>query len=198
MIDYLSGILIQRHPARLVINVGGVGFGVDVSLRASEAFPNIGEKVELSTWLYVKEGILELYGFTDPSEKEIFLKLIGVSGIGPRLGLRILSESSPERLAGMIRDADIRGLTALKGIGKKTAEMLVASLRTAVSKMIFTPSGQASAPSPLGEHERDAVLALIALGVKDAQAQAAVAKSRQKLGETAGASQLIAQALQEV
>lgn len=199
MIEFLRGRLAHRQPARLVIDVGGVGFGVDVSLRTAEAFPKEGETVELLTYLHVKEEILELYGFQEEVERTLFHKLLGVSGIGPRLALRILSAMPPWQLARMITDGDIRGLTALKGIGKKTAEVMVASLRTSLAKLdLKAPSGTYSAAVPGSESARDAVLALVTLGVKDAAAQAAVQKALDRLGEKANTTQLITQALQEV
>lgn len=199
MIEFLRGRLAHRQPARLVIDVGGVGFGVDVSLRTAEAFPKEGETVELLTYLHVKEEILELYGFQEEVERTLFHKLLGVSGIGPRLALRILSAMPPWQLARMITDGDIRGLTALKGIGKKTAEVMVASLRTSLAKLdLKAPSGTPSAAVPGSESARDAVLALVTLGVKDAAAQAAVQKALDRLGEKANTTQLITQALQEV
>lgn len=85
MIEFLRGRLAQKQPARLVIDVGGVGFGVDVSLRTAESFPVEGETIELLTYLHVKEEILELYGFKEDVERILFHKLLGVSGIGPRL-----------------------------------------------------------------------------------------------------------------
>lgn len=200
MIEFLRGRLAQKQPARLVIDVGGVGFGVDVSLRTAEAYPKEGETVELLTYLHVKEEILELYGFKEEVERTLFHKLLGVSGIGPRLALRILSALPPWQLARMIVDGDIRSLTALKGIGKKTAEVMVASLRTSLAKLdLRAPAGSpAAAGSPASEAARDAVLALITLGVKDAPAQNAVQKALEKLGEKATTSQIITQALQEV
>jgi holliday junction DNA helicase RuvA len=198
MIEFLRGRLAQRQPARLVIDVGGVGFGVDVSLRTAEMFGREGETVEISTWLHVKEEVLELYGFHSGAEKAIFLKLIGVSGIGPRLALRILSAVPPHQLSQMILGGDIRGLTALKGIGKKTAEVMVATLRNSLAKLDLRAPEGGRALEAGDETLRDAVLALVTLGVKDALAQAAVQKASEKLGEKAGTSQLIAQALQEV
>lgn len=200
MIEFLRGRLAQKQPARLVIDVGGVGFGVDVSLRTAEAFPKEGETVELLTYLHVKEEILELYGFKEEVERTLFHKLLGVSGIGPRLALRILSALPPWQLARMIVEGDLRSLTALKGIGKKTAEVMVATLRTSLAKLdLRAPTGgPASAASPGSEAARDAVLALITLGVKDAPAQNAVQKALDKLGDKATTSQIITQALQEV
>jgi Holliday junction DNA helicase RuvA len=200
MIEFLRGRLAQKQPARLVIDVGGVGLGVDVSLRTAEAYPKEGESVELLTYLHVREESLELYGFKEEVERTLFHKLLGVSGIGPRLALRILSSLPPWQLARMIVEGDVRSLTALKGIGKKTAEVMVASLRTSLAKMdLRAPSGTpASAASAGSEASRDAVLALITLGVKDAPAQAAVQKALEKLGDKASTTQIITQALQEV
>ncbi len=200
MIEFLRGRLAHRQPARLVIDVGGVGMGVDVSLRTAERYPREGETVELITYLHVREESLELYGFQDLVEKTLFLKLLSVSGIGPRLALRILSAVPPHQLAHMILSGDIRGLTSLKGIGKKTAEVMVASLRTSMAKLDLQPPRDGKAvPLEAGEEAaRDAVLALVTLGVKDAAAQSAVQKAVERLGPKAQASQIIAQALQEV
>jgi Holliday junction DNA helicase RuvA len=201
MIEFLRGRLAQRQPARLVIDVGGVGMGVDVSLRTAERFPKEGETVEILTYLHVREESLDLYGFQDAAEKALFLKLLSVSGIGPRLALRILSAVPPQQLAQMILAGDIRGLTALKGIGKKTAEVMVASLRNSMAKLDLKPSAEGAAggtETAANEAARDAVMALITLGVKDNAAQAAVQKALDRLGDKAQAGQLIAQALQEV
>lgn len=200
MIEFLRGRLAHREPARLVIDVGGVGMGVDVSLRTAELFSRVGETVELITYLHVREESLELYGFQNRVEKTLFLKLLGVSGIGPRLALRILSAVPPHQLAQMIIGGDIRGLTALKGIGKKTAEVMVASLRASLAKMdVQTPlDGKPAVLDAGGEAARDAVLALITLGVKDVNAQMAVQKALERFGDKATTTQLITQALQEV
>lgn len=198
MIEFLRGRLAQKQAARLVIDVGGVGMGVDVSLRTAESMPAEGESVNLLTYLHVREESLELYGFGDEVERVLFLKLLGVSGIGPRLALRILSALPPWQLARLIVDGDIRSLTALKGIGKKTAEVMVASLRTSLAKMDLRPPTGSHAAAAENEASRDAVQALITLGVKEGPAQAAVQKAMEKLGEKAGITQLITQALQEV
>lgn len=198
MIEFLRGRLAQKQPARVVIDVGGVGMGVDVSLRTAEAMPREGETVDILTYLHVREESLELYGFSEEVERTLFLKLLGVSGIGPRLALRILSALPPWQLARLILDGDIRSLTALKGIGKKTAEVMVASLRTSLAKLDLRPPTGAPAASAGGEAARDAVQALITLGVKEGPAQAAVQKALDKLGEKASTTQLITQALQEV
>src|SRR5690606_19886433 len=136
VIEFLRGKLSVKTATRLVVEVGGgVGFGVDVSLRTAERVGNPGDAVQILTYLHVREEALDLYGFADAAERALFLKLLGVSGVGPRLALRILSAVSPQKLADMILHGDVRGLTAMKGVGKKTAEVLIASLRSGLSKL---------------------------------------------------------------
>ncbi len=199
MIEFLRGKIAFKQPARLVIDVGGVGMGVDVSLRTSEKVGAVGESIDLMTHLHVREEALDLYGFHDAAEKALFLKLIGVSGIGPRLALRILSAVTPQQLATYIRNSDVRSLTTLKGVGKKTAEVLIASLRTAVSKLDLPEEGGSASGVPSeNQYLRDAIMALVTLGVKEAQAQEAVQRAAQKLGADTDTGRIIAQALQEV
>ena len=199
MIEFLHGRIADKQATRLVINIGGVGFGVDVSLRTSEKVGSVGDTIELITHLHVREEALDLYGFHDATEKALFLKLIGVSGIGPKLALRILSAVTAQQLAGYIRSGDVRSLTTLKGVGKKTAEVLIASLRTAVSKLdLSAEGGSMTDVSAESRPVRDAIMALVSLGVKELQAQEAVQKAVQKMGEGADTSRLITKALQEV
>ncbi len=200
MIEFLRGKMSAKTATRLVIEVGGgVGFGVDVSLRTAERVGNPGDAVEVLTYLHVREEALDLYGFADAAERALFLKLIGVSGVGPKLALRILSAVSPQKLADMILHGDVKALTSLKGVGKKTAEVLIASLRSGLSKLdLPAVAGDAGhEASAEGTTFRDAVMALVSLGVKDTAAQEAVRKASKKLGADAGTSALIAQALQE-
>jgi len=199
VIEFLRGKLSAKTATRLVIEIGGgVGFGVDVSLRTAERVGHPGDPVEILTYLHVREEALDLYGFSDAAERALFLKLIGVSGVGPKLALRILSAVSPQKLADMILHGDVRALTTLKGVGKKTAEVLIASLRSGLSKLDL-PRGETSSAdaSDEGTTFRDAVMALVSLGVKDTAANEAVRKASKKLGADAGTSALIAQALQE-
>jgi Holliday junction DNA helicase RuvA len=200
VIEFLTGRLAAKHPTRLVIDVGGVAFGLDVSLRASEKAGDVGETVQVQTYLHVREEALDLYGFTDAAERALFLKLIGVSGVGPRLALRILSAVTPQQLASMILHGDAKSLTALKGVGKKTAEVLIASLRASMSKLDLPEDHENAAGAELsteGGIQRDAAMALVSLGVKEPAAQEAVRKASQKLGPDVTVSLLIAQALQE-
>ena len=198
MIEFLRGRIASKQPTRLVIDVGGVGMGMDVSLRAAEKAGNVGDNTDILTYLHVREDALDLYGFADAAEKGMFQKLLSVSGIGPKLALRILSSVGPRELADHIRKGDVKGLTALKGVGKKTAEVLIATLRNSVDKMDLAPLDDSSPGLVESGPIRDAVKALITLGVKEQQAQEAVQKAVKKVGDKADASRLIAQALQEV
>ncbi len=198
MIEFLRGKLIRRSPAQLLIDVGGVGYAVNVSLRTSEAAGAEGREIGIITYLHVREEAMELFGFQDATEKALFLMLLGVSGIGPRLALRILSSTSPGDLGRMISGGDIRALTSLKGIGKKTAEVMVASLRASIAKLSWDSPSERPFATAETDSLRDAVLGLVTLGVKEPQAEAAVRKAAQKAGEKASAGQLIALALQEV
>jgi Holliday junction DNA helicase RuvA len=202
VIEFLRGRLAEKHATRLVVEVGGgggVAFGVDVSLRTAERAGNPGDEIRILTYLHVREEALDLYGFADAAERALFLKLLGVSGVGPKLALRILSAVTPQKLADMILHGDVRGMTALKGVGKKTAEVLIASLRTSMSKLDLPRDDGAAGAAESGEGAtfRDATAALVSLGVKEASAQEAVRKASQKLGADAGLSALISQALQE-
>ncbi len=195
MIEYLQGLVLKKVPAKVVILCGGVGYGVELTLPASDAIPPEGEIVTLSVYLNVKEDALELYGFQNESEKEVFLKLISVSGIGPRTALRVLSSIPAFQLAKLIQSGDVSSLIKVKGIGRKTAEVMVATLRSPLAHMQFKEEG--STTSIKSSHVTDAEKALVTLGVKESQAQNAVAAALKKLGAQASTSQLIAQALQE-
>jgi Holliday junction DNA helicase RuvA len=184
VIEFLRGRLVAKSATRLVVDVGGaggIGFGMDVSLRAADRAGNPGDTIEILTYLHVREEALDLYGFTDAAERALFLKLLG-----------------PQKLADMILHGDVASLTALKGVGKKTAEVLIASLRSGLSKLdLPRDAGSGPEESTEGTTFRDAVMALISLGVKDTAAQEAVRKASAKLGADAAPGALIAQALQE-
>ncbi len=199
MIEFLSGRLAQKDPTHLILNVNGVGYGMDVSLKTSDACPPLGEALEIFTFLYVKEGIFDLYGFLQLIEKKLFLHLISVSGIGPKVALRILSGLSPESLVQKVLDGDVNELVAIKGIGKKTAEVMVASLRSPLGKLNLVATAEGSSSSQLEDAtDTDAIQALMTLGVKENVARKAVLLARKSLGDNPETSQLISTALQKV
>ena len=129
MIAHLRGRLIEKEPARVVIDTNGVGYEVFVPLSTFTALPDTGTEVSLDIHTHVREDIIALYGFSSRQERRVFERLITISGIGPRLAVTILSGGSIEGLVGAIRKGDLARLTAIPGVGKKTAERIVIELR---------------------------------------------------------------------
>ena len=195
MIERLHGLLVQKTPLLAIVECGGVGYGVNVSARTGEMLPSEGSELTLLTHLVVREDSLTLYGFLDTQEKELFLNMIEVNGIGPKMAQRILSSISPADLLSLIVREDTVGLSKIKGIGKKTSEMLVLALKDKALSISATAENS-SASLPFAEQE--AVLALHTLGVKDPGAKKAVERAAEILGRGADASKLIAEALRHV
>lgn len=196
MIERLRGILVQKTPLFAVIDCGGVGYGVNVSARTGETLPGEGLEAALLTHLVVREDSLTLYGFLDLQEKELFLNMIEVNGIGPKMAQRILSSISPNDFLSLIAMEDSAGLSKIKGIGKKTSEMLVLALKDKALSISAVAGGNSSAALPFAEQE--AVLALHTLGVKDPGARKAVEKAAEVLGRGADSGKLIAEALRHL
>ena len=132
MITHLRGTLLSKSPTYAVVDVGGVGYGLAISLITFDQLPPASEAVHLSTYLYVREDRMELFGFADEEEREVFELLIGVSGIGPHSALTVLSGMTLRDLQEAILQERVAELTAIKGIGRKTAERLVLDLKDKV------------------------------------------------------------------
>ena len=196
MIERLRGILVQKTPLLAVIECGGVGYGVNVSARTGDLLPAEGSEATMLTHLVVREDSLTLYGFLDIQEKELFLNLIEVNGIGPKMAQRILSSVSPNDLLSLISMEDVAGLSKIKGIGKKTSEMLVLALKGKALSISAVAGEGSSLRLPLFVQE--AILALHTLGVKDPAAKKAVEKAAEILGQGADSGKLIAEALRHV
>ena len=194
MIRRLRGILAQKTPLLAIIECGGVGYGVNVSARTGEMLPDDGSELVLLTHLVVREDSMTLYGFLDVQEKELFLNMIDVNGIGPKMAQRILSSVSPHDLLSLIAQEDSAGLSRIKGIGKKTSEMLVLALKDKALAISATASGSAAASFT----EQEAILALHTLGVKDPGAKKAVEKAAEILGKGADSGKLITEALRHL
>lgn len=176
MIAYLSGTLAFKCPAYAIVDVQGVGYQVFFSLPSYCRLPEPGQSVRVHVHTYVREDALQLYGFLDPEERELFLLLLEVQGIGPRLALNILSGSSAAELVGAIREGDTEQLVRIPGVGKKTAARLVVELRDKLGRTSL-PAGP-EAPSGPGHVAEEAVSALVNLGYRLAEAERAVARAR--------------------
>jgi holliday junction DNA helicase RuvA len=172
MIAHLCGKLLAKHPNQAIVETGGVGYDVVISVPTFSDLPAIGGEVALHIHTHVREDALALYGFLRPSEKALFEKLITVSGIGPKLAITILSGMAAEEMVNAIRVNDIARLTRIPGIGKKTAERMVLELR---DKLALEKHGEIAASPALSAAEEDVLSALVNLGYQRAAAEKALA-----------------------
>lgn len=177
MIAKLSGKLIHKSPEYSIIDVNGVGYRVFTPFSTFYELPDIENQVTLHTYTNVREDALQLFGFLTTDEKEIFQLLISVSGIGPKLAVNILSGITPEELKGALLNGNLVRLTAIPGIGKKTAERMVLELKDKVLKLHKEKPGvQAKPVLTSDEVLEDAISALVNLGYKRPQAEGALEK----------------------
>jgi Holliday junction DNA helicase RuvA len=176
MISFLRGTVIELLPMRLIIEAGGVGYDVHIPLSTYDKLPPVGQTAKVLTHLQVREDAHVLYGFATAEERDLFLLLVNnVSGVGPKLALAVLNGISPVSFRGAVVAGDIAGLSKLKGVGKKTAERIIVELRDKVGvSAAWEAASAAQSLSPAEQHVNDAVLALISLGYKQADAHKAV------------------------
>jgi holliday junction DNA helicase RuvA len=171
MIAHLHGILLTKHPNQVVVETAGVGYEVNISVPTFSELPTIGAEVALHIHTHVREDLFALYGFLRPAEKQLFEKLITVSGIGPKLAITILSGMAADELSGAIRGNDLARLTKIPGIGKKTAERMVLELR---DKLPESVGASAPAAPALSTMEEDVLSALMNLGYQRPAAEKAL------------------------
>jgi Holliday junction DNA helicase RuvA len=172
MIAQLAGALAHKSPEHIIVDVQGVGYQVFVSLNSFYRLPEPGNRVDLLIHTHVREDALQLYGFMDRQEKDLFQLLIGISGIGPRLGLNILSGMRADELQEALEAGDLARLVAIPGVGKKTAERLVLELRDKVKLLKGARDGSDGRRTTGVEAE--AVSALVNLGYRRNEAERAV------------------------
>jgi Holliday junction DNA helicase RuvA len=172
MIAHLRGKLLAKHPNQAIVETGGVGYDVTISVPTFSDLPGVGGDVALHIHTHVREDIIALYGFLRSAEKRLFEKLITVSGIGPKLAITILSGMAADEMINAIRDNDIARLTRIPGIGRKTAERMVLELR---DKLTAEKPGEIAAAPALSPIEEDVLSALVNLGYQRAAAEKALA-----------------------
>jgi Holliday junction DNA helicase RuvA len=196
MIAHLQGTVAEASPTHVIIDCHGVGYSVFIPVSSYDKLPVVGGAVKLLTYHHViaQDGAHQLYGFATPEEREMFLLLISISGIGPKLACNILSSSSIPALRSAIATADVKALSSLRGIGKKTAERLVLELKDKVGVPAEVP-GHAKPTTPADQRLTDAVLALIALGYKQAEASKAVQTAAGSVASDAPLEELVRAAL---
>lgn len=172
MIGRISGTLLEKHPPLVLVDVGGVGYEIDVPMSTFYNLPALGEKVALHTQLIVREDAHHLFGFSSHDERAAFRQLLKISGVGPKLALTILSGMSVAELSHVVASQEVGRLTKVPGIGKKTAERLLLELRDKLpgtSAALLT-----SGVEPLPPGRNDALDALLALGYNEREAGWAV------------------------
>jgi holliday junction DNA helicase RuvA len=179
MIAHLRGRLLAKHPNQAIVETGGVGYDVTISVPTFSDLPGVGSEVALHIHTHVREDMIGLYGFLRPAEKQLFEKLLTVSGIGPKLAITILSGMPADEMAGAIRGNDIARLTRIPGIGRKTAERMVLELRDKLDAFgIAAETAQAASPV-----EEDVISALVNLGYQRVVAEKALARLGNVSGE---------------
>ena len=199
MIDFISGIIIEKNPARIVLENGGLGYELFISTNTFQQLPETGEKTRLKTYLHLREDSVKMFAFSHEEERQVFLGLISVSGVGPRLAQTILSGLSLLELVHSIQSADVEKLTSISGVGSKTAQRLIVELKDKFSRLGIVddfdtvPGGFA----PLNSSEEETLLALLSLGYKRPAIEKAIAKVR-KAGAAETAEELIKKALQVI
>jgi Holliday junction DNA helicase RuvA len=199
MITFLHGKLIEALPTQVVIDVNGVGYEVLIPLSSYDKLPPPGGTVKLLTQLVVREDSHTLYGFMTAAERDLFRLLVNtVSGIGPKIALNILSGMNPVAFRGAVANGDVKSLSQISGVGKKTAERIVVELRDKVGAAGAWEAASAQrALSPEEQKLNDAVLALMALGFRQVEAHDAVRTAQSSLGAKATVEDLVRASLKK-
>lgn len=184
MIGRLTGILLEKQPPQILLDVNGVGYEVDAPMSTFYRLPAVGEKTTLHTHLVVREDAQLLYAFADQRDRQLFRELIRLNGVGPKLALALMSGLEVDELISAVHAQDINTLTRVPGVGKKTAERLLVELKGKFTAWESLPGGAAplamGQAQPAASHTSDAVSALIALGYKPQEASRAVSAIKEE------------------
>jgi len=190
MIAHLSGVLLSKQATSVILDVGGVGYEVTIPLSTFYDLEDIGSAVQLRIYTHVREDTLQLFGFKTIRERELFLKVISVSGIGPKLGITLLSGMNADDLIASIRTNDLARLTLIPGVGRKTAERLVIELREKVGALSsaqleeeFAAKTAVSGEQTQDSVRADALSALLNLGYQRSAAEKAIDNAIAEGGE---------------
>ena len=196
MIAHLRGAILEKHPNRVVVDVGGVGYDVAVPLSTFYVLGERGAEVSLRVHTHVREDAIALFGFVTAMELDLFERLISISGIGPKVGLAVLSGIEPGELVGAIERGDLARLTAIPGVGKKTSERIVLELNDRLPKAPVAPAAAGAVDAPVLRD--DLLSALVNLGYHRPLAEKAVDAALKAAGRDAGFERTLKQALREL
>lgn len=180
MIAQIRGVLLQKHPGSVIVEAGGIGYQLYISLSTFYELREVGETVLLHAHTHVREDAFQLFGFSTPLERELFRILIGVSGIGPKLAMNILSGISPPELLRSLEGRDVDRLLSVPGIGHKTAERMLLDLQEKAKKIKSHWALPEREKPPVDDMAEDVISALVNLGYKKNQAEKAVQSTIQK------------------
>ncbi len=192
MISYVRGVLDYKEPNLVVVDINGIGYEVFVPLSTYQKLPAVGGQVKLHTYHHVREDAMQLYGFLSSEEKEVFELVLSISGVGTKVALSILSFISVNEFRRAIAQSDMKTLTKIPGIGKKSAERMVLELKDKIGDIHIDERMLRLLEA---ESTNDAVSALLTLGASQSAAEYAVYRAERLLGEEAKIEDLIAQAL---
>jgi Holliday junction DNA helicase RuvA len=195
MISYVKGILDHKEPGQAIVDVNGIGYEVFIPLTTYQKLPAIGNQVKLHTYHYVREDAMHLYGFFSQEEKETFELLLTISGVGAKVALSVLSTVSVDEFRRSVAQGDMKSLTRIPGIGKKSAERMLLELKDKVGRIhIDEDTARIFGIESINE----AVSALLNLGASQSMAEYAVYKAEKLLGKDARIEDIIAQALKSM
>ena len=198
MIDSIFGLLKQKNPTYAVVDVGGIRLKVNITISTYERLPSTGSKTELLVYLHVREDILALYGFDHDDQRSMFLLLIGISGIGPRSAMGILSGASIAEFKKRIIAGDVKSLTVIPGIGPKTAKRIIVELK---EKFVTEKDDDISMlfdAEKVPDEMNDAIQALQSLGYSRIQAHKAMKKLEKSGDLTGNLEELLKKALKKM
>jgi Holliday junction DNA helicase RuvA len=193
MITFLHGQLIESLPTQVIVEVNGIGYEVLIPLSSYDKLPQPGQEIKLLTHLVVREDAHSLYGFMTAAERELFRMLINtVSGIGPKIALNVLSGISVTAFRGAVASGDVKALSQVSGVGRKTAERMVVELKDKIGAAgAWEATSAQRGLSPEDQKLNDAILALLALGFKQIEAHDTVRKAQAMLGPQATIEDLV-------
>jgi Holliday junction DNA helicase RuvA len=178
VIAHLRGKIFEKHPNLVVVDVGGVGYALTIPVSTFSRLPIVGDETSLHVHTHVREDALLLFGFLTKDEREIFEKLISVNGVGPKLAVTVLSGLATDELLTAIRSGDVKTLTKIPGVGRKTGERIILELRDKLGALADVAEGES--PSETTGLESDVISAMVNLGCSADAAGAAVKKAQQE------------------
>ena len=198
LINSINGVLFSKSPTEAIIDIGGIRFKLHITVATYEVLPSKGDSVDLLTHLHVKEDILDLYGFKDGDERELFFNLNLISGIGPRSAMNILSGTNPMEFKSRIIDGDVKSLTVIPGIGAKTAKRIIVELKEKFETDVIDKNDLGLVDNGDNKLIKDAANALQSLGYKSNQVNK-ILKDLELSGELSGGlEEIIRKALAKI